>query len=110
MKVVELHILKRTAATFGAALFWTLAIVWTTQVLARIDLVTDKTIRGRYRRQAHTQNLVKLSALMANVPATGMVCDSLIARVRENAAGLPTAPETLMVSWGPRGRDNGRGR
>ena len=41
MKVVELHILKRTAATFGAALFWTLAIVWTTQVLARIDLVTD---------------------------------------------------------------------
>ncbi len=41
MNVVELHILKRTAATFGAALFWTLAIVWTTQVLARIDLVTD---------------------------------------------------------------------
>jgi len=41
MKVVELYILKRTAMTFAAALFWTLAIVWTTQVLARIDLVTD---------------------------------------------------------------------
>jgi lipopolysaccharide export system permease protein len=41
MNVVELHILRRTATTFAAALFWTLAIVWTTQVLARIDLVTD---------------------------------------------------------------------
>ena len=41
MKVVERHILGRTASTFAAALLWTLAIVWTTQVLARIDLVTD---------------------------------------------------------------------
>jgi lipopolysaccharide export system permease protein len=41
MKVVERYIFNRTLAVFVAALFWTLAIVWTTQVLARIDLVTD---------------------------------------------------------------------
>jgi lipopolysaccharide export system permease protein len=41
MMVVERYILRRTLEVFAAALFWTLAIVWTTQVLARIDLVTD---------------------------------------------------------------------
>ncbi|PSJ61032.1 LPS export ABC transporter permease LptF [Kumtagia ephedrae] len=41
MKVVERYILGRTVEVFAAALFWTLAIVWTTQVLTRIDLVTD---------------------------------------------------------------------
>jgi lipopolysaccharide export system permease protein len=41
MKVVEFYILRRAFEMFAASLFWTLAIVWTTQVLARIDLVTD---------------------------------------------------------------------
>jgi len=41
MNVLERYILRRTVELFVAALFWTLAIVWTTQVLARIDLVTD---------------------------------------------------------------------
>jgi lipopolysaccharide export system permease protein len=41
MMVVERYILRRTLEVFAAALFWTLAIVWTTQVLTRIDLVTD---------------------------------------------------------------------
>lgn len=41
MKVVERYIMRRTSAVFLAALTWTLAIVWTTQVLAKIDLVTD---------------------------------------------------------------------
>jgi lipopolysaccharide export system permease protein len=41
MKVVERYILRRAFGMFLAALVWTLAIVWTTQVLARIDLVTD---------------------------------------------------------------------
>jgi lipopolysaccharide export system permease protein len=41
MKVVERYVLHRVFGFFVAALFWTLAIVWTTQVLARIDLVTD---------------------------------------------------------------------
>ncbi len=41
MKVVELYILRRTVEVLLAALVWTLGIVWTTQVLARIDLVTD---------------------------------------------------------------------
>jgi lipopolysaccharide export system permease protein len=41
MKVVERYIMRRAFAVFIAALVWTLAIVWTTQVLARIDLVTD---------------------------------------------------------------------
>jgi len=41
MKVIELYVLRRVLGFFTAALFWTLAIVWTTQVLGRIDLVTD---------------------------------------------------------------------
>ncbi|CDX19239.1 conserved membrane hypothetical protein [Mesorhizobium sp. ORS 3324] len=41
MKVVERYIMRRATAMFLAALVWTLAIVWTTQVLAKIDLVTD---------------------------------------------------------------------
>jgi lipopolysaccharide export system permease protein len=41
MMVVERYILRRALEVFAAALFWTLAIVWTTQVLGRIDLVTD---------------------------------------------------------------------
>ncbi len=41
MKVVERYILRRTFVFFIVALTWTLAIVWTAQVLGRIDLVTD---------------------------------------------------------------------
>lgn len=41
MTVVERYILRRAFVLFIGALAWTLAIVWTTQVLARIDLVTD---------------------------------------------------------------------
>jgi lipopolysaccharide export system permease protein len=41
MKVVERYIMRRAFVVFMAALVWTLAIVWTTQVLAKIDLVTD---------------------------------------------------------------------
>lgn len=40
MKVVELYILRRTLGIFTATLFWVLAIVWTTQVLTRINVVT----------------------------------------------------------------------
>lgn len=41
MKVIERYILRRTFVFLVGALFWTMAIVWTTQVLARVDLVTD---------------------------------------------------------------------
>lgn len=41
MKVVERYIMRRAFALFMGTLLWTLAIVWTTQVLARLDLVTD---------------------------------------------------------------------
>lgn len=40
MKVVELYIMRRALGIFAATLFWVLAIVWTTQVLTRIDVVT----------------------------------------------------------------------
>lgn len=40
MKVIELYILRRTLAIFLASLAWLVVIVWTTQVLNRIDLVT----------------------------------------------------------------------
>jgi lipopolysaccharide export system permease protein len=41
MKVIERYIFRRTLLLFFAALVWTLAIVWTTQILTRINLVTD---------------------------------------------------------------------
>ena len=41
MKVIERYIFRRTLMLFCASLVWTLAIVWTTQILARINLVTD---------------------------------------------------------------------
>lgn len=41
MKVIERYILRRAFSLFVAALSWTLLIVWTTQVLTRLDLVTD---------------------------------------------------------------------
>ena len=40
MKVVELYILRRAFGIFAATLTWVLAIVWTTQILGRINLVT----------------------------------------------------------------------
>ncbi|MBN9070664.1 MAG: LPS export ABC transporter permease LptF [Rhizobiales bacterium] len=40
MKLIERYIFRRAFVVFAAALGWTLAIVWTTQVLERIDLVT----------------------------------------------------------------------
>ncbi|MCM2473965.1 LPS export ABC transporter permease LptF [Rhizobium sp. CG5] len=41
MKLLELYILRRVAQMFLTALLPVLAIIWTTQVLARINLVTD---------------------------------------------------------------------
>lgn len=41
MKVVERYIMRRAFGIFAAALFWTMAMVWVSQVLARINLVTD---------------------------------------------------------------------
>ncbi len=40
MKVVERYVLTRMLGIFLTTLVWVLAIVWTTQVLIRIDLVT----------------------------------------------------------------------
>lgn len=40
MKVMERYILQRALMIFAAALLWVLAIVWTTQILNRIDIVT----------------------------------------------------------------------
>lgn len=41
MKVIERYVMRRVFEVCAVTMFWTLAIVWTTQVLARIDLVTD---------------------------------------------------------------------
>ncbi|MHB2265719.1 LPS export ABC transporter permease LptF [Aliihoeflea sp. PC F10.4] len=40
MKVLETYIMRRTFAIFAITLLWVLSIVWTTQILARINLVT----------------------------------------------------------------------
>lgn len=41
MKIFERYILRRVSMLFFASLAWTVAIVWTTQILTRINLVTD---------------------------------------------------------------------
>lgn len=41
MTTIERYILRRSFVLFLGALFWTIAIVWVTQVLERINLVTD---------------------------------------------------------------------
>lgn len=41
MKVIEFYIMRRALTLFLATLAWVLAIAWTTQVLNRINLVTD---------------------------------------------------------------------
>ena len=41
MKILEQYILRRVVLMFLTALLPVLAIIWTTQVLRRINLVTD---------------------------------------------------------------------
>lgn len=41
MKILEQYILRRVVLMFTTALLPVLAIIWTTQVLRRINLVTD---------------------------------------------------------------------
>lgn len=41
MRVLETYILRRTFAIFAVTLLWVLSIVWTTQILARVNLVTS---------------------------------------------------------------------
>ena len=41
MKIVERYSLRRTLLLAAAALFWSILIVWTVQVLNRINVVTD---------------------------------------------------------------------
>lgn len=41
MRVLETYIMRRTFAIFAVTLFWVLAIVWTTQVLTRVNIVTS---------------------------------------------------------------------
>ena len=41
MPILERYILRRAVTVFLMTLFWTLAVVWTTQVVSRINLVTD---------------------------------------------------------------------
>ncbi|MCB1418947.1 MAG: LptF/LptG family permease, partial [Notoacmeibacter sp.] len=41
LTIIERYILRRASVIFAAAMISTLAIAWTTQVLKRINLVTD---------------------------------------------------------------------
>ena len=62
MKVIEAYILRRVVVIFAAALAWLLIIVWTTQVLNRIDLVTGS------GQSAATFFIVALLTLPSVVP------------------------------------------
>jgi lipopolysaccharide export system permease protein len=41
MKVAELYIARRTVAIFSVTLFWVILIVWTSQILVRVNLITS---------------------------------------------------------------------
>lgn len=97
MRIIELYILRRTFTLFAAALLWVLALVWTTQVLNRIDLVTDS------GQSAGTFFLVAALVLPAVIPivipfALGIAVAQTLATMNTdselvviNAAGAPRA-------------------
>ncbi|MCR4269196.1 LPS export ABC transporter permease LptF [Nitratireductor sp. ZSWI3] len=97
MKVIELYIMRRTFALFAAALLWVLALVWTTQVLNRIDLVTDS------GQSAGTFFLVAALVLPAVIPV--VIPFALGIAVAQTLATMNTDSELAVInaSGAPRG-------
>ncbi|TWG93753.1 lipopolysaccharide export system permease protein [Mesorhizobium sp. J18] len=96
MKVVELYIMRRTFGIFLATLVWVLAIVWTTQVLNRIDLVTDS------GQSAATFFLVAALVLPAVIPIVMPFAIGIA--VAHTLATMNTDSELVVISaaGGPR--------
>ena len=90
MKVIELYILRRTLAIFAAALAWVLVIVWTTQVLNRIDLVTGS------GQSAATFFAVAAMALPAVIPI--IMPFAMGIAVAQALATMNTDSELVIIS------------
>ncbi|WP_378943433.1 LPS export ABC transporter permease LptF [Mesorhizobium sp. ANAO-SY3R2] len=90
MKVVERYILRRAFAVFIAALSWTLAIVWTTQVLGRIDLVTDS------GQSALT--FFEVAALILPTVIPIVVPFALIIAVAQTLSSMNTDSELVVIN------------
>ena len=90
MKVIERYIFRRASGLFLAALIWTLVIVWTTQVLARIDLVTDS------GQSALTFFEVATLILPSIIPV--VVPFALVIAVAQTLSVMNTDSELVVVS------------
>ncbi|MDS1134739.1 LPS export ABC transporter permease LptF [Nitratireductor indicus] len=90
MRIIELYILRRTFTLFAAALLWVLALVWTTQVLNRIDLVTDS------GQSAGTFFLVAALVLPAVIPI--VIPFALGIAVAQTLATMNTDSELVVIN------------
>ncbi len=107
MKVIERYILRRALVLFLGAMVWTLVIVWTTQVLARIDLVTDSGQSAYTFFQVATLILPTIIPIVVPFAVAGAAAQTLSAMnadselVVVNAAGasrLTVARPILIVA------------
>lgn len=90
MKVIERYIMRRTLAIFAASLAWLLVIVWTTQVLNRLDLVTTS------GQSAATFFVVALLALPPVIP---IIMPFVIGiAVAQTLATMNTDSELVVIS------------
>ena len=92
MRVIELYIMRRTFALFAAALLWVLALVWTTQVLNRIDLVTDS------GQSAGTFFMVAALVLPAVIPI--VIPFALGIAVAQTLATMNSDSELVVIRMG----------
>lgn len=109
MNVIEAYILRRTVAIFAASLAWVLLIVWTTQVLNRLDLVTSS------GQTAATFFFVALLALPPVIPiimpfAVGIgVAQTLATMNADSELGGHQCCRQPQDHGDPPDRDRGRG-
>ena len=90
MKVVERYIMRRAFVLFLGALAWTMAIVWTTQVLARIDLVTDS------GQSALT--FFKVASLIMPSVVPIVVPFSVVVAVAQTLSAMNTDSELVVIN------------
>lgn len=90
MKIIERYIMRRTLAVFAATLLWVLAIVWTTQVLTRIDVVTTS------GQSARTFFEIAMLVLPAVIPV--VIPFALGIAVAQTLTAMNTDSEMIVLS------------
>ena len=89
MKLLESYLLRRTLTMFLAALLPVLAIIWTTQVLQRIDLVTDT--------GASVLSFMKLATLILPSIITLVLPFALVIGVAQTLTTMNTDSELTVI-------------